>query len=69
MHGIFQLSSLRYRVWKFGIWISISKFVPNDLIDTNPALVNIMRKTVIWTNADPIRWRIYADLGEGGAMS
>ena len=25
-----------------------------------------MRQAFIWTNADPIHWRIYAELGGGG---
>ena len=34
------------------------------LINNNPALVYKMRRqAIIWTNADPIHWRIYAALG------
>ena len=28
----------------------------------------IRRQAIIWTNADPIRWRIYATLGGGGMI-
>ena len=34
------------------------KFVPKCPIYYNPALVQI----IIWTNADPFHWRIYAAL-------
>ena len=52
----------------FFILIKISwKFVPNDPINTNQVLVNKdnglvpnRRQDIIWTNADPIHWRIYA---------
>ena len=50
---------------KIGILISL-KFVPKGLIDNIPALVQIMawrRIAIIWTNATPIHWRIYAALG------
>ena len=33
------------------------KFVPKVPIDNNPALNK--REAIIWTNADPIDWRIY----------
>ena len=44
------------------------KFVPRSLIDNNPALAQVMswrrtHTTIIWTNAVPIYWRIYAALG------
>ena len=39
------------------------KFVPNGLIDNNGSAPN-RRQAIIWTNADPIHWRIYASLGE-----
>ena len=49
------------------------KFVPEGPIDNNPALFEIdnglalnKRQAIIWTNADPIHWRIYAALwGDG----
>ena len=50
----------------FVFFIKISlKFVPKGPIDNNPALVQIMawRRIGIWTNADPIHWRIHAALG------
>ena len=28
-----------------------------------------MRQAIIWTNADPIHWRIYAALGEDELMN
>ena len=40
-------------------------FVRKGPIDNNWALVQIMawhRQAIIWTNADPIQWRIYAAL-------
>ena len=37
------------------------KFVPKGTIDKHPALNK--RQAIIWTNADPIHWRIYAALG------
>ena len=50
-------------------WLKFSrKFVPNGPIDNNPTLVKIMalapnrREAIIWTNADPIHWCIYAAL-------
>ena len=51
---------------KFGILIKISlKFVPRGPVDNNPALVYNgfapnRWHAIIWTNADPIHWRIYA---------
>ena len=55
---------------KYCILIQISlKFVPKDPIDNEPALVldNGMapnkRQAIIWTNADPIHWCLYAPLG------
>ena len=42
------------------ILIKISlKFIPTASIDNNQVLVQV----IIWTNADPIHWRIYAALG------
>ena len=56
---------------KFCILIKLSlKFVPKIPIDNNPAfgLHNVLtpnrRQVIIWTNADPINWRMYAVLGE-----
>ena len=47
---------------KFCILINISpKFVPRDPIDNNP--VPNRRQAIIWSNADPIHWCIYAALG------
>ena len=54
------------------------KLIPNGPISNTPALVQIMvcrlvsdnglapnrRQPIIWTNADPIHWRIYVALGE-----
>ena len=58
---------------KFCILIKISlKFVPKGPIDINPGfglddgLAPHRRQAIIWTNADPIHWRIYAALGGGG---
>ena len=49
---------------KFCILIKISlTFVPKGPIDNPPALVYIRRQAIIWTNAGPINWRIYATLG------
>ena len=56
------------------ITIQISlKFVPMSPIDNTPALLLFIgsgnglapsrRQAIIWTNADPIHWRIYAALG------
>ena len=45
------------------------KFVPKGSIDNNPALVQVKalapnrRQAIIWTNADPVHWCIYAALG------
>ena len=60
---------------KFWILIQISlKFVPKGPIDNNPALVKFgldnglatnRQQAIVWTNADPIHWRIYAALGGG----
>ena len=61
-----------FREWKvlvFVIRISL-KFVPKRPIDNNIGLDNGLtphrRQAIIWTNADPINWRIYAALGGGG---
>ena len=43
----------------------VHKFVPKGPIDNSPAdngLAPIRRQAIIWTNADPIHWRIYAAL-------
>ena len=54
---------------KFCILIKISlEFVPKGPIDNNPVFVQLMAwrigdKAIIWTNADPIHWRIYVALG------
>ena len=40
--------------------------VPDCPIDNNQALVWIMAwrlKAIVWTDADPIQWRIYAAIG------
>ena len=51
---------MRFRERKVGILIKTSlKFVFKGQIDINPALVYI----IIWTNADPIHWRVYVLLG------
>ena len=45
------------------------KFVPRGPIDNKPALIQIVAwrrpgdKAIIWTNVDPVPWRIYAALG------
>ena len=43
------------------------KFVLKGPIENDPALVYILasnrRQAIIWTNANPIYWRIYAALG------
>ena len=43
------------------------KYVPWDLMDNNPALVQIMawrrKGDIIWTNDGQACWRIYASLG------
>ena len=57
---------------KFCILITISlKFVPKGPIDNRQALSGLdngsapkKRQGIIWTNTDPIHWRIYAALGE-----
>ena len=55
------------------IWISIKiwlKFVPKGRINilysnigSNNGLAPTRRQAIIWTNADPIHWHIYAALG------
>ena len=46
------------------------KFVPKGLIDDNPALgldnglAPNTHQAIIWTNTDPIHWRIYGAQGE-----
>ena len=54
----------------YRILIQISlKFVPMSPIDNTPALFQVMAwqrtgdKAIIWTNAEPVNWRIYATLG------
>ena len=50
---------------KFCILIIISlNFVPNGPIYNNPALIYIIAcySAIVWTNADPVHWRIYAAL-------
>ena len=44
------------------------KFVPKEPIDNNSTgldngLAPNKRQAIIWTNADPVHWRIYAALG------
>ena len=47
---------------KSNILISISPhIVPKGIIDNNPEL--IQHQAIIWTNADPIYWHIYAAPG------
>ena len=41
------------------IWL---KFVPNGPINNIPTSVQNRRQAIIWTNADPIHWCIYAAL-------
>ena len=53
---------------KFCILIKISrKFIPMGPIDTNQGLDNGLApnrlQVIIWTNVDPIHWRMYAALG------
>ena len=46
------------------------KFVTKGPIDnktsigSDNSLVPNRRQAIIWNNADPVHWRIYADLGE-----
>ena len=48
---------------KITIQISL-KLVLRSPIDNKPALVQVMAwQAIIWTNADPVHWRIYAALG------
>ena len=54
----------------FCILIKISlNLIPKGPLDNKPALFldNSLspnrRQAIIWTNADPIYWRIYAELG------
>ena len=51
---IFERNLLNENIW-FSINISLN-FVPKDQINTR-------RQAIIWTDADPIHWRIYAALG------
>ena len=56
---------------KFCILIKISlKFARKGQIDNNIGLDNGLapnrRQVIIWTNADPIHWRIYAAQGGDG---
>ena len=46
------------------------KFVFKSIINNNPALFKIMirRQAIIWTNADPVHWGIYAAL-EGDELT
>ena len=54
--------------WSFVFW---TKFVPKSSIDNNPAfdldngLAPNRRQAIIWTNTDPIHWRIYVALVGG----
>ena len=47
----------------------MTKSVPKGSIENNPAdgldndLAPNKRETIVWTNADPIHWRIYAAPG------
>ena len=54
---------------KFYILIMTSlESVPKGMISNKSALVQLMtwrQQAIIWTNADPVRWRIYAALGMG----
>ena len=59
---------------KFCIFIKFSlKFAPKGPVDNNHELIQVMapnrRQAIIWTNADPICWRIYAALGGDEYMS
>ena len=51
------------------------KFVPKGPIDNTPSigLDNVLapkrRQAIIWTNTDPIDWRIYAALGGDELMA
>ena len=53
---IFKYIFVNENVW---IWIKISlKFVPNGPVGLTPT----RRQAFIWTNDDPVYWRIYASL-------
>ena len=61
--------------WKTRISINNSlKFVPKSPINNTPAfgsdngLAPTTRQAIIWTNVDPIHWRIYAALGVDGCQ-
>ena len=65
---IFKLILLNEN-YRIPIQISL-KFVRRSPIDNMPALVQSdnglapsRRQAIIWTNADPVHWRIYAALG------
>ena len=41
------------------------KFVPKGRFDNKSVLIQVMpwRRTITWTNADPVHWRIYTAPG------
>ena len=41
-------------------WPCYNRFVPKGPIDNKPALVRLW---LIWSNADPVHWRVYTALG------
>ena len=55
---------MNFREWTFLDFDNISlKFVLKGPIGLDNGLVPYKRQAIIWTNADPIHWRIYTALG------
>ena len=62
---------MHFHEWKVLYLYSISlKFVPKGPIDNKSVLIQVMvprrQQAIIWTNADPIWWCIYAALARVG---
>ena len=49
------------------LWFVLSKF-DTILFYSDNSLAPNRRQAIIWTNADPIQWRIYAALGGDGLI-
>ena len=64
---------LEWKCWNFNSdfidiysWGSIWQYVSNGL---GNALVSNRQQAIIWTDADPVKWRIYAAIGEDELLS
>ena len=53
----------------YGIILLSLLLLSSASIGSDSGLATNMWQAIIWTNSDPIQWRIYAALGGGGELT